>query len=351
MTPLLVGVDVGGTATRAAVADNRSGIVLGVGQESGGNPNVVGADAATNRIRAAVDAALRQAGDTAATRADVRGMVLGMSGYGTARSTPEFARSCCPDGVDVMPRIVSDVAVAYSSATAEPHGYVVVAGTGAVAAEIDQAEIVRRRDGWGWLLGDQGSGFWLGREAVRATLAELERASVRPLAGTRPERSPLAATVLDWFSVDDLDDLLAAAYGTEPRSLADLAPLVTALSCRDTAAAGLCQRAGELLADLIDSLDPAMDRPVVTGGSVLQHADGVRSALIDRLGRGPRPVPGTGEATSGTGRAILTASSGLVGAMWVATATDPSGAPLPDGGAAPDLHQALTRSITRLAPT
>lgn len=331
MPAFLIGADVGGTATRAAVADAGSGTVLGVGQQPSGNPNVVGTDLAAARIRAAVDAALTQAAaDTTQPAPQVRSVVLGMGGYGTAQAAgAEFTRGCVPGDITAAPRIVPDFAVAYSSATPDPHGYVVVAGTGAVAAEIAQADLIRRRDGWGWLLGDQGSGFWIGREATRAALCELQQGS-DPTGADGTRRSLLCDRVLRWFDVTDLNGLLQRAYRIPPRSLADLTPLVTELAERDDTAADICHRAGTQLADLVADLEPEPTRPIVTAGSVLHHVAGVRSALAERLGRS---------------ESILPASSGLVGALWVAAATGPSGAPLADGNGAPTLHHALTRSI------
>lgn len=330
MADLLLGADVGGTATRAAVADAGTGLVLGTDTRPSGNPNVVGTENAAQRIRAATTAALGQAGEhLTGPAAQVRGVVLGMGGYGTARAAgTEFARSCVPDGVTVVPRIVPDFAVAYASATPEPHGYVVVAGTGAVAAEVDRAELIRRRDGWGWLLGDQGSGFWIGREATRCALGELQRQTDR----TEPDRarSLLCERVLDWFDVADLNGLLGMAYQIAPRSLADLTPLVAELADTDDTAADICHRAGGLLADLVDDLGPEPGRPVVTGGSVLHHIDGVRTSLGERLGRYG---------------SILAASSGLLGALWAAAGTGPEGTPVAGGGRSPSLHHALSRSI------
>ena len=61
-----------------------------------------------------------------------------------------------------------------ASGTSAPRGAVLIAGTGTIAAWIADGEVTHRIDGHGWLVGDDGSGFWLGRQAVRAVLAELD---------------------------------------------------------------------------------------------------------------------------------------------------------------------------------
>lgn len=365
MTALLIGADVGGTTTRVAVADAANGAVLGMVQQPSGNPNVVGLNTAAHRIRTAVSQALEQAPgvtrDVAAS--NVCSGVFGMSGYATARTAGlDFARACCPEEVPVTPRIVSDFAVAYSSATPAAHGYVTIAGTGAGAAEIDQAEIIRRRDGWGWLLGDQGSGFWLGREAIRAALRDLERAGN---AGLRTPESDdaslLTERVLGRFDAHDLNGLLSAVYRTQPHSLAELAGVVTELADRDHAAATICEHAGKLLADLVYDLSPEQGSPIVVAGSVFHRVSRIRSAFARQLSE-----PGPGRSTTSaheppvatnekpgdeprtTAPAIHLASSGLIGALWCAAASAPDGPAVPGEDPSSQLYDSLTRSVTRL---
>ncbi len=352
MAALLIGADVGGSTTRAAIARADTSTVEGMAERPGGNPNVVGTAVAAQRIRAAITEALADAADIG-TAADVVSVVLGMSGYATARSTSGFGDACCPDGIAVTPRIVSDFAVAYSSATSQPHGYVIVAGTGAGAAEIVDAEIVTRRDGWGWLLGDQGSGFWIGREAVRSCLHELEAVHhLQPMTGGAA-RSLLCAHVLDWFDAADLNGLLQAVYQAPPRALADLTPVVAGLADTDTGAAQICRQAGDLLADLVQGLHPDPGRPIVAGGSVLHRISRVRSALGHRLPRSGHDTTtlatsaqhSCNEPATPQPSRILEATSGLLGALWVAAGTGPDGAALAGPVSVPERHRALATSF------
>lgn len=320
---LLVGADVGGTSTRVAVAD-RDGTVFAVAREDAGNPNAVGVEISAARIRSAMEAALRQA-----RGAEVGAVVLGLAGYGTALAAgADFLRACTPPEVSVRPRIVSDLGVAFASATPLPRGSVVIAGTGSSAARIDRGEIVDRRGGWGWLLGDEGGGFWLGREAVRHALAEVEQGS---------SRSPLTRRVLDELrhrraggeAADadpgadpgraDLDLLLRAPYDKPPVRLADLAPAVTELVDTDPAAVAIAARAADQLARLVVGLRPLPGLPIVTAGSVLQTAGPIRHAFATRL-------------EQQIGSAVLGATSGLVGALWLAHGTDRDGRILPVHG-------------------
>jgi len=315
MTRLIVGADIGGSSTRVAVAAP-DGTVLGIGREEGGNPNVVGIPTAAARIRTALEAAL---GRTGSAGSQVAAVVIGMAGYNTAIAAgPDFVARSLGAAIPVTPRIVSDLAVAYASGSPLPHGYVVIAGTGSGAAEIDRGEIVARRGAWGWLLGDEGGGFWLGREAVRQALTEAERG---------PVRSDLGRLVLERLAVDPaqpLEGLLRVPYQQPPIALARLAVLVSDLVDSDPAAAAIAARAAEILAAQLRELDPRPGRPVVVTGSVLQ-ADPIRRAFADRI-------------AATVGSPVLAASSGLVGALWLALGDL-------DQAADPDVHQRLTATL------
>lgn len=328
--PLLLGADVGGTATRVALA-TVAGEVLAVAAGPAGNPNSVGLDVSAQRIRTAAEQCLTQVGADAAGR--VVAAVIGLAGG--ARADAAFLSATRPVGVRVTPRLVSDLAVAFSSATPGPRGYVLVAGTGAVAGRIDTGELRERRDGWGWLLGDEGSGYWLGREAVRATLTGLQSSAgavAEPDAGSSPgprPLGPLAEAVVDRMRTRDPAAIVQRCYAEPPVWLSTFAELV-ARHAEDPAAISIVDRAAAHLAHLLVDLAPAPDLPVVLAGSVATRPGPVREALAARL-----------DAALPNPRSV--AESGLVGALWLAAgeASDPVDA----------VHDRLARSVGRTSGT
>jgi len=293
---LLLGADVGGTTTRVAVA-TVSGDILAVAAGPAGNPNAVGLDVSAQRIRAAAEQCLGQVGSDAAGL--VRAMVVGLAGGSRADETFLSAATpggtAAPDGRGVRARLVSDLSVAFSSATAAPEGYVLVAGTGAVAGHLVDGELLERRDGWGWLLGDEGSGFWLGREAVRSTLATLQ--SHQPL-------GPLAEAVVRAAGSRDPVELVQLCYANPPIWLASFGHLVSR-HAEDRAARDIADRAADHLLTTLLGLDLVAGLPLVLAGSVATRPGPVADALARRL-RKARPDP------------VLVAESGLVGALWLA---------------------------------
>jgi len=275
---MYLGADAGGSKTRAVLVD-ASGEVLGAGKAAGANPVVHGVEHAGRQLAAAFRQAL---GDHSA--AGVTAAVIGLAGGPTAGRPllDEVKRVAAEVGLKAAPRVMSDVEVAFAAGSPVPDGVLVLSGTGAAAAELRGWRLKRHVDGNGWLLGDEGSGFWIGRQAVRAVLRMLDGRG-------RPTK------LLDLVSYalatePDASAIEAAVYNEPPLRLATLAPLVTGLYVDDSVAAEIVTEAAELLMASVDALDPvgAGYRDVVLGGGLLL-ADGPLRALVaggmaDRFG-------------------------------------------------------------------
>lgn len=280
---MYLGVDAGGTNTRAVLVD-AEGVVLGSGKAAGANPIAHGVEHAGRELRAALRQAL---GDHSA--GGVTAAVIGLAG-GPSAGRPlldEVAR-LAKELRMVTPRVVSDVEVSFAAGSDTPDGVLVLAGTGAAAAELRDWRLKRHVDGNGWLLGDEGSGFWIGRQAVRSVL--------RMMDGRGRPTELLDVVCYALAAEPDVSSLEAAVYREPPLRLASLAPLVTGLFMRDKVAAEIVTEAAELLIASVDSLNPvgAGYREVVLAGGLLL-ADGplhslVAEGLKDRFGLIARPA-------------------------------------------------------------
>lgn len=300
-----VGVDAGGTSTRAALVDS-SGVVRGSGHGDGANPNAHAPEVAAGRIADTVVAAL---GPHAP--ADVLACVVGMAGV-SKLSDPAvaavFDAAWARIGLAGRVRMVADAEVAYASATSAPEGTVLVAGTGSIAGRIRKRRLAGTAGGYGWLLGDEGSAFWLGREAVRSTLEALGRGL--PLEGLP------AAVLAEAFGPSGMDArtdaerlaasraLITNANAEAPVRLARFAPLVSAAyTAGEPAARAIVVRAAELLvANALATRGPDEKTPVVLVGSVLTGDSPVGALVRERL----------------AGLEVLTSSDGVLGAAWLA---------------------------------
>ncbi|CAM3163041.1 N-acetylglucosamine kinase [Stackebrandtia soli] len=296
---LLVGLDVGGTSTRIVVAD-RSGRRLGAGAAGGGNPISRGRDVAVANVRDAMDQAM--AGLDASS---VAGVVMGIAGARSAQAHDGeriFDPVWRAYGIDADVRMVGDPLVAFAAGSSAGDGTVLIAGTGAVAAQVTDFDLSGTRDdGYGWLLGDTGSGFWLGRQAVNRTL--------RHINGHEPA-GPLTASVLSALSVSgaSVEAVIGRVMADAPIRLAEYAPLVTSAAIQgDPTAKLIIAEAVELLCQkMIAVRAPGESTPIVLAGSLAAGdtpiADGIRSALAVAFPEAP----------------VHAASDGAAGAAWLA---------------------------------
>ncbi len=315
MTQLILGADLGGSSTRVAVASLEDG-VLQVATAGPGNPNVVGVDGSAQVLRATADRALVGVPGT------VVAAVLGIAGGSRVVTDSAYLAAALPERVSGPRAVVSDLAVAFSSATPARSGCALIAGTGAVAARLDGEELQERRDGWGWLLGDAGSGYWLGQAAVRSTLRALEEG--QPLSG-------LHGDVLADAGARDYVGLLEACYAHPPTWLARFAPLVSRWADADPLAGEIADEAAALLAGTLAGLAPQVGEPVVLAGSVLAHAAGPE----------PGPVGRRLVTLLPPGLTLVQGGSGLVGATWIAARRL--------GLARPELHRQLSETVESAA--
>lgn len=303
MNPVFLGLDAGGSGTRAVVID-LDGHILGTGRAAAANPQV----RSPGEVSAALEQAARQA-LAGTTPAAVAGGAVGMSGLAAAaRSEVRAAIDTAWDraGLNCPMRIVGDAVTGFASATAEPDGTVIIAGTGAVVAELRDRSVTRTVDGLGWLLGDAGSGFWLGLAAARHT--------ARQLTAMGPH-TVLTAAVSGHFGVREPEEFITACYRRPRENLAGLAPVVCECArAGDPAALGIVAEAARRLAEGFVALRPS-GGPVVLTGGLLANPTPVR----DRLERALFDEHGV--------RARIAADAAL-GAAWLAAETTGGGAEL-----------------------
>ncbi|TBL41753.1 ATPase, partial [Verrucosispora sp. SN26_14.1] len=212
-----------------------------------------------------------------------------------------------------------DALIAYASATAAPRGTVLVAGTGAIAARVRDLRLDRVADGHGWLLGDAGSGFWLGRQAVRRLLTALDSGTDPGDLGRRVLTELTGSAEIAARPRDTVDAVVQAATRRPPVELSRLAPLVL-----DAAAAGeptgvaLLDTAGTHLADTVGRIRAADDTDVLVLGGGLLTGDTPLAAAVHAEARRRWPYA-----------PVRPAGDGAAAAAWLAArelpeVTDPT---------------------------
>lgn len=287
-TPSAIAVDAGGSTTRAVVVD-REGACGPVVRTGAGNP-VSGPQQAAAHIAEACVAAVA----ASTHRPDL--VVATVAGI-LSRDFPELDQALAEHGLPTRLVLVSDLLGAYFSGTSAPDGAVMIVGTGAVAAQVSGGQLSAVRDGLGWLLGDTGSGFWIGHQVARAVAADLD--------GRGPSTA-LTARILDTLGDvprrvgvrnSELAALLTWTQSRPPVELAQLAVLAADEAASDEVAHQICEQAAVHVLATLDSLPGIGGGPVVLGGGVLDPRGPVGSRVHAALaGRAHRVSDGVAGA-------------------------------------------------------
>ena len=106
---------------------------------------------------------------------DVSGIYAGITGASDIQTENSEIVSLFKDAFPHSEIVVEiDVALGYRAHFAEKKGVYLYAGTGSIAMFQDKDGLIRANGGWGYLLGDEGAGYWIGRESIRTILLEIE---------------------------------------------------------------------------------------------------------------------------------------------------------------------------------
>lgn len=236
MKRILIGADVGGTKTLAAVSVDGEVVGRAEGMGAAVRPGRALASAAT--IAETVRRALALAGE-------LHGQVLvvGAAGAGRATEARELQQALRGEGVADRVIVTTDIAIALEGALGSRPGIVLSAGTGSIAIARDASGAEHRAGGYGWQMGDEGSGYAIGRAALGAVSRAADGRGAETLLSTR---------LLEATRCDDFDALVRWTAAAGPPEVAALAPhVLAAAAAGDATARAIVHYAAEELASLI----------------------------------------------------------------------------------------------------
>jgi len=234
---LVLGVDGGGSKTRAVVADGE-GCVLGEGLAGPSNPLRVGVNEAVSAIRDAADRACAEAG---VRRVEIVAAEVGLAGVKRADIRERMRAAIAELGVKTV-EVVTDADIALYGATEGKPGLVIIAGTGSVCCGINARGRRACAGGWGPVVGDEGSGSWIARRALQA---------VAHATDGRGRKTSLVEAACEYFNVAQAEDLSTAVYApsvTNSRIAGYGKRVVLAAKKRDPVAREIVEAAGRELA-------------------------------------------------------------------------------------------------------
>jgi N-acetylglucosamine kinase-like BadF-type ATPase len=208
----VLGIDAGGTKTVGFLADGE-GRIVGEGRAAGANLQAEG----ELGVEKVLHAVMRQAMGT--RTAEVDAICLGMAGVDREHDDVVVREIMRRIGAAARVVVVNDALVALVAGVGDAPGVVIVCGTGSIAYGRDRAARAARAGGWGHILGDEGSGYWIGRHALRA---------VARAADGRGPATALTDRVLNHFAVAGPSDLIREVYERDLRhhAVAQLARVV-----------------------------------------------------------------------------------------------------------------------------
>lgn len=277
---LVVGIDLGKTGCRARVDGEAA--VEGVGAPGLADPG--GLDRAVDAVRQVTGWAL--SGRTAAA--------LGVGAAG-AEAAPEqrklLAERLARHFTGATVAVTSDSVTAHAGALEGRAGAVLAVGTGAVALGVGRDGRRSQVDGWGPWLGDDGSGSWIGREALRAVLAARESRG--------PTTSMSAAAVERYGDLDRLPSTLHAAGGVAQTTGAFVPDVVAAAERGDEVALEILQRAAEHWTELLVAAADNVGEQEVSLVGGLGEVPLLTEPFLGGLPERLRLVPAAGTALDG----------------------------------------------------
>jgi len=268
-----LGIDGGGTKTECVIGDEER--ILGCSLGSTIKIKKVGEDAAGAALEAAIEAACKQAKITPRQLART---CIGIAGSSIPEVT-DWTYSVLRQLVSGDVAVVDDARIAHRAAFSGTPGVLVIAGAGSNVLGINDRGEIGRAGGWGPMISDEGSGFWIGRRAV----AQAMRAHDADL------RTDLLTAVMRAWNLRTKEEVVSIANSNPPPDFSSLLPqILHCANAGDRLAADILTAAADELADLarivIRKLWPAPGEvAVAVTGGVFVHSAFIRQRFASSL--------------------------------------------------------------------
>ncbi len=261
MSKYIVGIDIGGTSTKGVLM-SLSGKVEDSVITTGLNYQLVPQEYVVHTVLYVLEF-LSRSGQ------EIQGVGVGVAGLYRDEERQSLLNALKEQLQDIGHIVVtSDLETAAYAALLGRPGIVVVGGTGMIAYGQDALGNKARRGGYGFLLGDEGSGFWLGLQGLMAAIKAFER---------RGPATQLVEKILEKTAMENFVEAIPYFYADPQKRVADLAPLVLdAAMAQDTVAERIVEEGTVEVARLVESTVQELQLPedfmVKLSGGIFQNA-------------------------------------------------------------------------------
>lgn len=272
---LLLGIDGGGSKTTALLAST-DGDVIGRGAGGASNYQAVGLQTALAELEKAVRGAVTSAGPYGTS--PIAAVCLGMAGVDRPEDRTAFSGWAAVRFPGAKVKLVSDAHLVLAAGAGTQAGVALISGTGSIAYAQDGRGNTARAGGWGYLLGDEGSGYRIALDGLRAL--------TRAWDGMAPPTA-LTAYILDALGIQSPPELVRKLYREHmPRAeIARLAEVV--LNCALSGDGIAVQLLNDAAANLAGIAAAAARKLALTGplpcamaGGLLTHSQILRDAVV-----------------------------------------------------------------------
>ncbi len=272
---LSLGIDAGASSTKWTLLDDSGVLREGVALAMDGHINKAPSRARMIEVlESIVESAMPQ---------KVGSIYAGITGIAETDSGSKETKAIFTNVFGDIPiTLVSDIELGYRVNFEPGEGIFLYAGTGSIAMYIDAQGKIFRAGGWGYLLGDEGAGYWIGREAIRAVLFTLESGSlISPYS--------LEAEVLKSIHCADWKDIKSFVYSDDRAKIAELSLLVVSMAKKgELTAQVILKSAGSALANLVWRLEENVglrNLPVIFAGGLSEPDNFLSEELVKQIAR------------------------------------------------------------------
>jgi N-acetylglucosamine kinase-like BadF-type ATPase len=261
----VIGIDGGGTKTALRVSSLKGATLAEI---TAGSTNVHSTSAAhaAEVLYSMLDSALSM---KSLVKEDCMYLCMGAAGADREDERKLLQRLFEDYGFKCPIYIANDAEIMLAAGAGRPEGIVVISGTGSIAYGRDKYGSQFRSGGWGHLIGDEGSGYWIGKEAINAAVRYFDR---------RDESTMLLDMLMARLNLREVWDFIGFVYssGKEKGDIAALASVVDeAFLAGDRVALKILINASKELFLICNAVAKRLnfkeDFCIVTGGGVFEH--------------------------------------------------------------------------------
>jgi N-acetylglucosamine kinase-like BadF-type ATPase len=286
-----MGIDGGGSTLRIAITDENLSIVARY-TGSTANPNLIGHDVARDHIQSSITKILREVHLEASNITAVGIGIAGASNLHSEIWLRSVIQPILPDSF-VVPS--SDLEIALVGALGQRHGILVLSGTGSAVFGVSPSGETLQLGGWGYLLGDEGSGYWIGLQALKRIIQDEDEAYDEFV---NCDNSSLNQRILQHLQLTKPRDLIHWLYRSDQPPATHIASLtrliVDEANNGNWDAINLLQSASHHLANKVDLMVRRLafdENPQIAfAGGLLENDNRLSHELVQRLELATHPT-------------------------------------------------------------